>query len=346
MIVLSDPNFLNLPQPLAGIFAAAGRRSFFAQAGWYDLVARLAPELGSQIRLYADAEHPAAALVLRTDGARRLHSLANFYTIEHEAILADPANAAVAASLAGDIARESAAREAIRLTALDPHEPAFAAIGVGFKAAGWPARPHFEYGVWFEDTRGLDFRHYLEGRPGALRNTYRRRLARARSNRLDFRLSEPHSDIESFIADYQQIYARSWKEQEPFPDFMPALIRWSFATGALRMGVVRIDDVPAAAQFWLLWHGRAVIYKLAHDERYDSLSPGTLLTMRMMEHVLETDHPDEVNFGRGDDPYKKLWLPQRRERWGMVAANPRTLRGAATALRMLAGRIRNRLRPN
>src|SRR6185312_7619620 len=108
-------------------------------------------------------------------------------------------------------------------SALDPRDPVFPAIGAAFKAAGWMMRPHFEYGMWFEDTRGLDFHRYLDARPGALRNTYRRRLARARSNRLEFRLSEPGCDIESFIADYQAIYARSWKEQEPFPDFMPAL---------------------------------------------------------------------------------------------------------------------------
>ncbi len=110
------------------------------------------------------------------------------------------------------------------------------------------------------------------------------------------------------------------------------------ALGCLRLGLVHIGEQPAAAQIWIVWHGRATLCKLAHDEHFKARSVGSLLTWRMIQHVLDVDRVGEIDFGRGDDAFKSLWMSQRREHWGLLAFNPSTPWGLLSAARHLGGR--------
>ena len=59
------------------------------------------------------------------------------------------------------------------------------------------------------------------------------------------------------------------------------------------------------------------------------MSPGTVLSAFMLQHVIDTDRVSTVDFLSGDDHYKKNWMSHREERKGVAAYNPRTLRGRA-----------------
>ena len=350
MPLYKNPDFLRLPPGLAGIFADDPKQSFFALPQWYDLMARLGVPGGTEIRVYAD-ERPnsSAAVLLQTVIGQQplsLLSLANFYSIEHGPIIAaDSALDTGLAAIFGEILADRPRWECIRLSELDISAENYRALVGALRRAGFLVECTAGAGTWFETTGGMSFKDYIAERPSQLRSTWRRKqrsLAATRRLTATF-FSEP-AGIDAAIVDYQTVYAASWKTPEAFPQFMPELIRLAAGLGALRMGVYYIDGLPAAAQFWILWRGRAVIYKLAHDSRFDKLSLGTLLTMEMVERVLEQDCPEEISFGRGDDPYKRLWLPRRRPRWGITAANPRTARGLLLGLEREAAKLYHRLR--
>jgi hypothetical protein len=354
MRVLQNPNFLALPSGVAALFGQAAEESFFSSAAWYDLIAKFGLENAQQVRLYVDSDiHPQVALVSQaagkenTNGSRILRSLTNAYSCEHRVILAQSADRAIALQqLADCLAHESPSWHRLMLAGFDPADPAVAALAGALRNTGMAVKPYFDSGTWYEVTAGSSFADYVARRPSMLLNTWRRKTEKLQSSgKAEFRYYDSIEDIESGIADYQSVYRNSWKPEEYFPLFIPELIRMAARLGALRMGILRFGEHPAAAQFWIVWRGRACIYKLAHDKSTDDYSLGTILTMRMMERVLERDKPIEVNFGRGDDPYKKLWLSKRRERWGLAAANMRTLRGFGHALHQTAARIVAPLRP-
>jgi hypothetical protein len=350
MPLYTNPDFRRLPRGPRDIFANAAQDSFFALADWYDLMARHGVSAGTEIRLYTNGRPGAeVAVLLQTQGCkplRRLASLASFYSVEHGIVCATEADLdAGLATILGEICAERPRWDCLALAELDPRNPGYAAFVRTLRRAGLLVDCVFHSGTWYEDTAGLDFRRFLAERPAQLRNTYLRKRRKVEaSRRLTKAFVADGAALDQAIADYERVYAASWKPGEAFPGFIPALMRLAAGRRSLRLGIYYIDGVAVAAQFWIVWRGRAVIYKLAHAKRFDELSLGTLLTMDMFERVLSEDHPAEINFGRGDDPYKKLWLPKRRERWGITAANPRTLQGLRLGLRREAAKLYHRIR--
>jgi hypothetical protein len=345
MKVFEGQQFLQLPDDVQFIFETSGPKSFFNLPGWYRLIAEHGLDSGSQAGLAIDSDTGVALAYRRTPHERSLGSCTNLYSCEFD-VLGDHANAAAIRDLARQLVSSARPLDSVRWEGLDPASLHFAALLEGSRAAGLAAKPYYAWPNWYERTLGIDFGQYLSTRPSVLRNTWKRkRTALERSATADYRFHKQGEDPGLLTAVYEVVRERSWKAAEPFPAFIPGLIRLAAGLGALRFGILTIDGEPAAAQFWLVWGGRATIYKLVYADKFVSFSPGTLLTMEMMRIVLEEDRPFEIDFGRGDDEYKKLWLGSRRERWGIEAANPRTWRGLAHAVRIQAAIIRDKMNP-
>jgi CelD/BcsL family acetyltransferase involved in cellulose biosynthesis len=340
-----------LPAGYDALFARAGAQDFCLGRAWFETLAATTLEPGERL-VVAGVEtegHPSACLVGRQRerdpaffGARSFSSLSNYYTLRYAPLLAgDHGRAALAALIEG-------------LRARRPHyvvlhfEPLAADAALSddlaraLRAAGLVTRRYLRSGNWHDDTGGLSFRDYLGRRPEALRNTFRRKDARlVRAGRVRMEIIRDGAGLGEALDQYEQVYAASWKPAEPHPAFIRRLARSLATAGALRLALLYLDGRPIAAQLWIVWGGRAVLYKLAHDRGCNALSPGTVLTMRVLERLLDDERVSELDLGVGDDPYKRLWTSRRRARIGLLAFDPLTWRGAAGALRhVLLPRLR------
>jgi CelD/BcsL family acetyltransferase involved in cellulose biosynthesis len=314
-----------------------------SRRGWFAATEQAAmPErAAARILTVRDDGVPLAVLPMRSAGSHLATSLTSPYTVLFQPLLAAAADPQQVGRALGRYLRRW---PLIRLEALDADWPGLAPLLAGFRRAGLVASRFDHFGNWTERLAGLDWPAYLAQRPGALRETIRRRgRAVARDPSVRFELTGGPDGLDRAIAAYEHVYARSWKEPEPFPRFNQTLLPIAAEMGVLRMGVMWQGDVPVAAQYWTVVDGVATVLKLAHDDGAKALSPGTMLTATMLRRLMEQEALTLLDFGRGDDAYKQLWTTVRRQRIGVLLANPLRPDGLLALLRQWLGRSRRAL---
>jgi len=219
----------------------------------------------------------------------------------------------------------------LRLDCIDVGDPAMDGFLRGLSEGGSVLAVYAHFANWHEDIAA--FPDYWTTRGSRLKSTIKRKSAAlTRDHRLRFETVDLTKDWQSGADIYNAIYAKSWKPPEPHEGFIGSLLRNLGPEGTARLALAVIDDVPAAAQIWLVRPPYATIFKLAQDPKFDQHSPGSLLTHWFLKELCENGGVRSVDFGRGDDAYKKDWLKHRRLRQGAIVANPRTLRGLVATI--------------
>ncbi len=236
-----------------------------------------------------------------------------------------------------------APKEAVALHFLQPMDPAsrsFADLRQALTRAGYWVDHFFCFGNWHLQVSGRSFDAYYTGLPSRLRNSIERGQRQAGQ---DGRMAYPvqcgtGEGLEPAIADFVQVYNSSWKEPEPNPTFHTGPDTPGRGPGWLRLGVLKLEQRPIAAQLWLVHGTTASIYKLAYAQGFEKFSVGSLLTRAMMRRALDVDRVHEVDYLTGDEPYKRDWMSHRRERWGIAAFHPGTLPGLWQGCRHWVGK--------
>lgn len=317
---------------------------------WFELLQKHVFSDDSHTRYYVasdQAMRPIALLPLRliTQGwTKQIKSLSNFYTSLYSPLLAGVEARNQLHRLLAESVKDFKGANVIRFAPMDAESHEFKSLLEGIRALGWIPFRYFCFHNWYLKNPD-NWNDYLQGRSRNLRDSIKRRRKQfAASGGIIEIISGMSDDIDTAIASFHEVYRASWKVPEPYPDFIPALIHHLARSGLLRLGIARLDGKPIAAQLWIVTGKTASIYKVAYHEDFASYSPGTVLTSYLLEHAIENDHVEEVDFLIGDDEYKKKWMSDRRERWGIVAYNPRSPRGIALLIIELLGRGTKQIR--
>ncbi len=295
---------------LAALLASPCAAAPFDRLEWWRLIAEecgLAPLIA-----IARAGDCRAVLPLTRNG-RRVEGLANWYSFRLKPLCNQPDRAPeLLAALASDLAGEA---PRISLRGVPDEQGEASMFEAAFPGAGWVVMRESCDTNHYLETGGRSFAEYLATRPGQLRTTLKRRRGRVET------VVETNFSAESWAL-YEGVYARSWKPAEGSPAFLRRFAEAEGAAGRLRLGIARLGGEAIAAQFWTVENNTAFIHKLAHTDDSRPLSPGTVLSAALLEHVIDRDRVTLVDFGTGDDGYKRDWMEQQRPRYQLDLLRP------------------------
>jgi len=184
-----------------------------------------------------------------------------------------------------------------------------------FAGAGWWTRLEKCDDNHVLAVNDRNFSAYLAERPGPLRTTLKRK-----AKKVDVEILTCFDELA--WQSYEEIYANSWKPSEGHPALLKAFAKQEGDAGRIRLGIARHEGRPVAAQFWTVEAGTAWIHKLAHLEEAQHLSAGTTLSAALFAHVIDEDGVELIDFGTGNDAYKRDWMEDNRPRYRLDCFNP------------------------
>lgn len=332
-----------LPQDVRDFLQQAEARNLGFGFDWYRNLALTVYSADQTLRFYClrRGGRVMAVLPLRLEASRfgwQAHALSNFYTTLYEPLLMPNTKGAQLLPLLERLRADFPGIGSLMLAPMAPGSHAYVVLLEALGLARWFPFEFFAFGNWYEPVR-TTWSVYLAQRASNVRSTIARSGKKFAAEGGVLELVTRSEDLPEAIAAYEKVYAASWKKPEPYKQFMPGLLQACADKGMLRLGLARLNGEVIAAQAWIVGHGRAEIYKVAHDEAFKEYSPGTLITAMLMQHTIDVDKVKEIDYLIGDDPYKKTWMSERRERWGIVAYNLNSLPGIAGFAREAFGRL-------
>ena len=308
-------NFLTAQAAARGNLDRERQACLFDRLDWLDMLHRMALRARKPLLLRAHDGDNDLWLPLMQSGGGSYEALANWYNFTWRPVFGGAKDGAYdeVTKLAllrqvAELARDHGRR--LTLSPLPGEDGSASLLATAFEQSGWVVAKSQCDENHYLPVRGRSFDEYWQARPGQLRSTVKRK---GKKGIVSIRIETEFN--EQSWRDYESVYERSWKPSEGNPDFLRELARQEAGAGCMRLGLAYIDGQAAAAQFWTVENGTALIHKLAHDEESISASPGTLLSAAIFQHVIDIDRVSEIDFGTGSDGYKREWMEEIRPRY-------------------------------
>jgi hypothetical protein len=349
--VTTYTGYSSLPESAAAVFSPAAAGDLLHSRQWLSNAEQNGLRPGDCLRIFAVhgggngelvALFPAvySRLYASHPGARVLH-----FTLPEDQDYSPlaPAGAAVPAGAAAAVCEAlraaKPAYDVIRVGPLPAGEPLAAEFAAALRRTGHLLQGYPQAPARFEIVAGMSSKEYLAQRPRPLRESLERNTRLLlQGGRGRFHLAVDRVLLAATWGDVQRIVDEAPVEGEAEPaDSLSSMLGVAADDGALRLGLLYLDDAPVAMQFWVVGGGVARCLRIWGAQGQRPFPIDDVLTQMMAVCLIDGDRVAELVFGAIDEAFARNWAPQSRGRFGLAAFTPRTWRGLRGALRHVGG---------
>jgi CelD/BcsL family acetyltransferase involved in cellulose biosynthesis len=180
----------------------------------------------------------------------------------------------------------------------------------------------FCFGDWYLDRINYSYADYFNRLPRNRKQEIERRKRRLEElGAIEFRVGKDRDKLDYYLDIYHKIRDKSWKANEADQNFLKEFREFTIDQNWLRFGFLFLGDQPIAAQIRMVVNNTAYLLSTVYDPEFKKYSPGLILLAEMFKYFIDLEEVQEIDNLKGDEPYKKEWLPARRERRGILIFN-------------------------
>jgi CelD/BcsL family acetyltransferase involved in cellulose biosynthesis len=212
--------------------------------------------------------------------------------------------------------------DVVELDSIPDEDHSFHILSRAISKCRMKNREYICFGNWYLGNINYSGDEYIGRRSKNTRKQLNKRMRRLNEvGNLAVKIGKEKEEINYYMDLYQQVRAKSWKHREMDRAFHEDFRRIMAEKGWLRFGFLTLNGSPIAVQIRIVCNRTAYFMNTAHDSKYENFSPGTLLRTEFTKYLIDEDKVEEIDTLKGDEPYKKEWTPERRERRGITIFN-------------------------